>query len=69
MTITRKLGGVSQKWYSIVKKRTLPVAQGLIDEFKVGWNDEKYGGEVEIEIDEDGKFVFTSTRTRENNHG
>ena len=56
MTITRKLGGVSQKWYSIVKKRTLPVAQGLIDEFKVGWN----------YADEDGNFVFTPTR--ENNH-
>ena len=66
MTITRKLGGVSQKWYNIVKKRTLPVAQGLIDEFKVGWNYEKHGGEVEIKVDEDGNFVFTPTR--ENNH-
>lgn len=65
MTITRKIGGVSQKWYSIVKKRTLPVAQGLIDEFKVGWNDEKHGEEVEIEL-KDGEFVFTPTR--ENNH-
>ena len=53
MTITRKLGGVSQKWYNIVKTKTLPIAQELINE-----NGKVETDEVEIEL-KDGEFVFT----------
>lgn len=59
MTITRKLGGVSQKWYNIVKTKTLPIAQELINEFNAGWENGKVEtDEVEIEL-KDGEFVFT----------